>query len=189
MSLSVKASIISILLIFLTACGFHLRGSVTLPEQMATTYIQDSIPNSLILPRLKRVLIKNDINIINKINKVSDKPREQTSFAVLQLSNERFNRRQLSSGSSTLIKEYELNYAITFSLHKQSLVTQNKDILLAKQTINITREQTFDEAQVLAKTTEQQKLKQEMMRDAVRQILRQLQSIQNTNVNSNANNI
>lgn len=186
MSLSVRASLIAILLIFLTACGFHLRGSVTLPEQMATTYIQDSVPNSLILPRLKRVLIKNDVNVINKVN---DRPSEQTSFAVLQLSNERFNRRQLSSGSSTLIKEYELNYAITFSLQTQSLLKQDNDILLTKQTINITREQTFDEAQVLAKTTEQQRLQQEMMRDAVRQILRQLQSIRNTNVNSNANNI
>ena len=160
---------------------------------MPSDLIQDSVPNSLILPKLKRMLIKNDVNVIDKFDvaannqpiKITDPTSEQTAVAVLQLLNENFSRRQLSSGSSTLIKEYELNYAITFTLYKQSLGKQNNDTLLANQTINITREQTFDEAQVLAKTTEQQKLQQEMIRDAARQILRRLQSIQYTNTNAN----
>ncbi len=193
MSLSARTGLLAALLILLAGCGFHLRGSVILPELMATTYIQDSVPNSLILPKLKRMLIKNDVNVIDKFDvaannqpiKITDPTSEQTAVAVLQLLNENFSRRQLSSGSSTLIKEYELNYAITFTLYKQSLGKQNNDTLLANQTINITREQTFDEAQVLAKTTEQQKLQQEMIRDAARQILRRLQSIQYTNTNAN----
>lgn len=207
MSLSARTGLLAALLILLAGCGFHLRGSVILPELMATTYIQDSVPNSLILPKLKRMLIKNDVNVIDKFDlaanyvttnvttndvaannepiKITDPTSEQTAVAVLQLLNENFSRRQLSSGSSTLIKEYELNYAITFTLYKQSLGKQNNDTLLANQTITITREQTFDEAQVLAKTTEQQKLQQEMIRDAARQILRRLQSIQYTNTNAN----
>jgi len=158
----------------MTGCGFHLRGSVTLPEQMATTYIQDSNPASLISSKLKRALIKNNVNVIDGFNEtnINTGKTPGTSIAVLQLTNENFNQRQLSSGSSTLIKEYELNYAITFSLRNQ-----NNKTLLSTQTIKVTREQTFDETQVLAKTTEQDKMKKEMIRDAIRQMLRRLQSI------------
>jgi len=157
-------------ILLMTGCGFHLRGSVTLPEQMTTTYIQDSNPASLISSKLKRALIKNNVNVIDGVNNTPG-----ASIAVLQLSNERFNQRQLSSGSSTLIKEYELNYTITFSLRNQSNKT-----LLSTQTIKVTREQTFDETQVLAKTTEQDKMKKEMISDAIRQMLRRLQSIQSS---------
>jgi len=175
----------------LAGCGFHLRGSVILPEIMTTTFIQDGIPASMILPKLKRALTKNDVNVIDHINDVTDSVTdnvtvdapEYKSVAILQIFNENFNRRLLSSGSTTLVKEYQLNYAVTFSLrdynHNKNKNNNENNILLPEQTINITREQTFDEAEVLSKTTEQQKLRQEMISDAVRQILRRLQSIRN----------
>jgi len=112
--------------------------------------------------------MKNNINIISDINNIAT---DQTAVT-LSLSNERFDKRLLSSGTSTLIKEYQLNYAITFSVHDK-----NEKTLLTRQTINTTREQTFDETQVLSKTSEQRKLKNEMINDAIRKMLRRLQSI------------
>lgn len=174
----VTLALVSGLIFSLGGCGFHLRGSVNLPESMATTYIQDSVPNSMILPTLRRTFLKNGIILVESINRVSDnvtdadKTTTNPPVAILQLSNENFDRRLLSTGTSTRVKEYQLNYTITFSLQNQK-----NESLLPEQTVNVTKEQTFDEAQVLSKTTEQKKLQQEMMRDAVRQMVRRLQSL------------
>jgi len=174
----VTLALVSGLIFSLGSCGFHLRGSVNLPESMATTYIQDSVPNSMILPTLRRAFLKNGIVLVASINSVSndvadaDKSTTNPPVAILQLTSEHFDRRLLSTGTSTRIKEYQLNYTITFSLKNQK-----NETLLPDQTVNVTKEQTFDEAQVLSKTTEQKKLQQEMMRDAVRQMVRRLQSL------------
>jgi len=47
-----------ILLISLTACGFHLRGSVQLPPELAEMALQDGSPATDILPELRRALKK-----------------------------------------------------------------------------------------------------------------------------------
>lgn len=152
----------------LNGCGFHFRGVVKLPSSMASTYIQDSRPPSAIAAKLKAALTKNNSVVVKSLDSQTDNGQ----LAVLYLSNERFNRRLLSSGSSTLVKEYQLNYSITFEVK-----TRNGDSLLAAQTVNTSRNQTFDENQVLAKISEQDDLRQEMTTDATGQILRRLQAM------------
>ena len=156
--------------LLLGGCGFHLRGSVTLPPVMAVTYIQDSRPATRISSKLKYALRKLDITVTDQI--VSPLPDSSAATAILVLSNERFNQRLLSSGSSTLVKEFQLNYSISFELKDPDGKT-----LLARQTVHTSREQTFNETQVLAKSSEQETLQREMMADAIRQILRRLQAV------------
>ncbi len=155
--------------LLLSGCGFHLRGSVTLPPVMAVTYIQDSRPATRISSKLGYALRKHDITVTDQID--SPLPDSAAATAILVLSGERFNQRLLSSGSSTLVKEFQLNYSITFELKDP-----DGKSLLARQTVHTSREQTFNETQVLAKSSEQETLQQEMMADAVRQILRRLQA-------------
>ena len=142
-------------------CGFHLRGKANLPASMNVTYLQDSHPPSNIYLPLRRTLGSNV--------KVTDDPNKAT--AILQLSNERFDRRLLSAAVGSPIKNYELHYSISFTL-----LGNGDKVLLAPQTINVTRELSFNETQVLAKTSEQQQLQQDMIRNAVRQILNRLQA-------------
>ena len=47
------------LILFMTGCGFHLRGAYQLPEAMAKTYVQASNQNSELIRSLKRSLKAN----------------------------------------------------------------------------------------------------------------------------------
>jgi len=150
-------------------CGFHLRGSVTLPPIMEVTYIQDSRPASKISTKLKSALNKNGITLVKQPN--SPLPDSKPATAILILANETFGQRLLSAGSTTLFKEYQLSYAITIELKDP-----DGTVILERQTVNTSREQTFEATQVLARTSEQEKLQREMMEDAIRQIMRRLQA-------------
>lgn len=150
-------------LVSVQACGFHLRGSADLPEAMNITHIQDARPPTDVALPLRQALTRNGAEVVESASDAG---------AVLSLSAERFNRRLLSTTTSSRVKEYELNYAVTFGVKRPG-----GEVLLAPQTVEVVRQMTFDETQVLAETSEQQQLRQKMVNDAVRQILRRLQRI------------
>jgi LPS-assembly lipoprotein len=155
--------IIFVLVVLFQGCGFHLRGSANLPASMAETYVQDRRPPTDIALPLRRALSRNGVKLVSSPDKAS---------AVLQLDAERFDRRLLSTSAGSRIKDYELQYQVVFSVQKP-----DGTALLASQTVNVTRELTFDESQVLAKTSEQDELHKTMVEDAARQILRRLQAL------------
>lgn len=176
---TIRLLILSLLLSFIVtstaSCGFQLRGAVRLPSSMKIIHIRDSQPGSIIYLHLREALMDKDIIVSDSPDTYQakdEKPQAVTS--ILYLTNETFERRLLSSGSSTQVKEYQLNYSITFGLDS----TDNKP-LLTSQSIYIAREQRFDETQVLAKISELEQLKLEMMQDAVRQMMRRFETVNN----------
>ncbi len=146
----------------LTACGFHLRGTVQLPGGMEVTYLQDQQPSSTVASPLRQMLTRNGARVTNN-------PDEAT--ATLRILSESFDRRMLSIGRTASEKNYELVYAVSFSAQ-----AKNSAWSADAQEIRITREMLFDDAQVLAKTAEQDQLRNVMVQDAARQILVRLQS-------------
>lgn len=165
----VYVAVFSWLLPILPGCGFHLRGAVVLPQSMAVTYLQDSHPPSDIALPLRNALTGNNVRVTDHLDQAG---------AVLQLSDERIGRRLLTTRMGATLKDYELYYAISITVRQgQGAVAPSKPKLLSKQRINVTREMTFDETKVLAKTSEQKQLRRDMLQDAVRQILRRLQAI------------
>ena len=91
--------------------------------------------------------------------------------ATLRILSETFDRRVLSVGRTATEKDYELVYTVSFSA-----LAKNNAWSADAQEIRLTREMKFDEAQVLAKTAEQDQLRNVMVQDAARQILVRLQS-------------
>ncbi len=149
-------------LFLLTACGFHLRGVVQLPRGMDVTYLQDQQPSSSIATPLRQMLTSNGA-------RVTDNPDEAT--ATLHILSETFDRRMISIGRTVSEKNYELVYTVSFSAQAKNNAWSSD-----AQEIRITREMIFDEAQVLAKTAEQDQLRNVMVQDAARQILVRLQA-------------
>jgi len=146
------------LLLSLTACGFHLRGSVQLPPELAEMALRDASQATDILPDLRRALKNEKIRL------------SEAAPLVLQLKTEQYGKRVLSVDSSGRAQEYGLSYTIRFSMQGE-----NGAVWLIEQTVTESRDLRFDANAVLGTASEETLLKTEMRRDAVLQILRRLQ--------------
>jgi len=146
----------------LISCGFHLRGDFKLPAQMETTYIKAVDKNTELVRVLKRALKTSNIKIVDT---------QQQAQAVLNISNEKQERRILSVDTQGRAREYEINYQISFSVG-----TDENSFLIAEQTINLQRDYLFDAEDVLAKSREQETLLKDMQQDMVRLIMSRLQA-------------
>ena len=142
------------------ACGFHLRGSA--PLTFSTLYI--SAPgNALILTELKRVIEGNGGT------RLVDKPTE--AQAVLDITAVVDDKQVLSLTGGGRVQEYALMKRVNFSLHDAA----GKELMPAAE-ITIRRSYTFNESEVLARLSEEERTLREMQTDAVQQILRRLQA-------------
>lgn len=199
------------MLLCLHACGFQLRGSIELSEDISPIYLEQ---NSMFdLAREIRSLLK-----INKIKIVKD---ANLSKAQLILLSEENTRRVLSVDGSGRAREYLLSYKINFIIKtKQSelavpestgaknkeaanIETENltekinQDLIspdsispdsISPDSISVARSLLFDPDAVLAVSNEAEILYKDMRRDAARLILLKLQarSINPTGKNTNA---
>jgi len=146
-----------VLLAALAGCGFQLRGSATLPFD--TVYVPGA--SGGIALDLKR-------NIQAGTNaKVVDDPKN--AQAVLEFSREERQKVILSLTGTGAVSEYQLRYLVSFRVHD----AKGKDYV-PTNTIELTRDVTFNDAQVLAKETEEQLLYRDMQSDMVQQIMRRL---------------
>jgi LPS-assembly lipoprotein len=147
----------------LTACGFHLRGSVQLPLELAAINVLDAKSATDIAPALRNALK-------NAGTRVSD-----AAPMVLQLKAEQYGKRVLSVDSSGRAQEYGLSYTVRFLLKAEGAEAGKSVIWLAEEAVTQTRDLRFDSAAVLGTEGEEAQLKAEMRQDAVLQILRRLQ--------------
>lgn len=151
------------LLGLLSACGFHLRGAYQLPAIMGVTQVRAANENSELVRSLKRTLKASDIQLVD---------REGQAQAILQLSDERQERRVISVDSRGRAREYALSYQISFQL-----LAPNTELRFEQQTIKLQRDFLFDTEDVLGKGREEATLVRDMQQDIVRLIMLRLQAI------------
>jgi LPS-assembly lipoprotein len=146
--------------LFVAACGFHLRGYA--PLAFSTLYI--SAPgNAQILTELKRAIDGNGGTKL--VEKATD------AQAVLDITAVVDDKQVLSLTSGGRVQEYALSKRVNFSLHDAA----GKELIPAAEIV-IRRSYTFNESEVLARLSEEERTLKEMQTDAVQQILRRLQS-------------
>jgi len=148
-------------LLLLAACGFQLRGTASLPFE--TIYIPNA--TSGIALDLKR-------NIRSGTNaRVLEDARG--AEAQLQFTEESRRKEILSISAAGRVSEYRLVYRVAFR------VSDGKGgDFLPLSTVMLTRDMTYDDAQVLAKETEEQLLFRDMQLDMVQQIMRRISTAQ-----------
>ena len=146
-------------LAWLTAsCGFQLRGQAKLPFE--TLYV--AVPGTSQLgTELKR-------NIIAGTNtKLVNDPA--LAKAVLTVTSEKRSKTILSFNTSGTVAEFQLRYRLSFRVSD----AKGRDYLPQSE-IRLTRDVSFNDAQVLAKESEEALLYRDMQGDMVQQILRRL---------------
>jgi LPS-assembly lipoprotein len=144
------------------ACGFHLQGSGTLPPAVAKTYLRSPSPHSDFLASLTEALRLRGTEVVTT--------REQAE-AVLDVIVDQTGQRVLSVTARNIPREYEVYYAVTFSL----LVGQEK--LIDSESLVVTRSYTYDETEVLAKASEEQILREALADDLARRVVRRIEAL------------
>ena len=149
---------LALLTLLTAACGFHIRGQAKLPFETLHVAISE---NSRLGNELKR-------NIIAGTNTklVSDPARAQ---AILSVIADEQSKSILSFDTAGRVREYQLRYRFVFRVHDP----QGRDYLPLDE-IRLTRDISFNDAQVLAKESEEALLYRDMQSDMVQQILRRL---------------
>ena len=141
------------------SCGFKLRGSLELSDDIAPLYIEQGSSFELATD-IRSLLEKNNIALVEVASGAN---------TTLVLSGENKSRRVLSVDSSGRASEYMLIYNVNVAIrHSQSRETQD--------TVTLTRSLLFDPDAVLAATNEAEILYRDMRKDAARLILLKLQA-------------
>jgi LPS-assembly lipoprotein len=141
----------------LPGCGFQLRGAHAIPYR--SLYL-DAPTDSRVGKQLANALRSQGI-VITETAKSAD--------AVLKLSQVIQNRSILALSGGGRVREYRLNYSLSYSLTGKD----GKEIY-PDSTIQSTRDFTYDDNQYLAKAAEENFLYRDLQDDVVQQILRRL---------------
>lgn len=141
--------------LLLSACGYHLRGAIQLPENMKSVYVEGS--SVALLDQFKQAMKSSSSTLSSS---------RTGAGIVIKIANEEFNRRSVSLSSSGKSNEFELEYRMDYEF------TNAKDVLLMeKQTVEIRREYYNDQQFVIAKENEENVIRNEMYKQAVQAIL------------------
>jgi LPS-assembly lipoprotein len=96
--------------------------------------------------------------------------REQAE-SVLNIVSDQTGQRVLSVTAGNIPREYEVYYAVTFSLQV------GEQTLIENESLVVTRSYTYDETEVLAKAAEEQILRRALAEDLARRVVRRVEAL------------
>ena len=150
-------------LLTLNSCGFRLRGSAGVAVSLPATYVAGDAASAALLADLRRGVRDAGVVLVGK---------REDSRAVLTVTGEEKDRRVLSVGNTGAAQEYELRYAVTFTV-----VDHEGKEILPEQTVERLRAVSHTPAQVLAKGSEEELIYRDLLRDVVQGVVRRLGAI------------
>ena len=155
--MSFRNALVVALLLTLAACGFRLRGTAEVPFE---TIFLPGATGGIALD------LKRNIQVGTKAKVVDDASQAE---AVLQFTEETRAKEVLSLTGTGKVREFQLRYQVGFRVHDGK-----GGEYVPQSTIQLTRDVTFNDAEILAKEQEEQILFRDMQSDMVQQILRRL---------------
>lgn len=154
----------------LAACGFHLRGDAKMP--FASLYIEAANPASPLIVDLRRTLEANHVKLTSSADKAD---------VVLNIVSDLPEKQILTLGGSGRVNEFQLRYRVSLRAYD----SEQREWLSADELL-LSRDFTYDDAQILAKEAEEAMLYQSMRSDMVQQIVRRLSHAKPRLVNAKA---
>lgn len=152
---------ISLLIIVLTGCGFHLRGALPTLTMDNPIYIAGVDKNSDLYRELARQL-RGSKSVITETRSLAK--------SVLTISNYRSRERQLTLNSSNQAVEYELEESFNFSVQTSNTTVESRPL-------KVTRVLGRTESETLAREREEREMRINMRHDLVNQLMYQLARI------------
>ena len=143
-----------LIIIQTSACGYTLRGNLTLPNSInkisiiSDSYSQMSLEINTLLKNMGIEVSENKLDTLYQVNIIS----------------EEHNKRILTINQSGTVNEYELIYTINFSINTPD--GEGRD-----ESITLYRDYSFDESRILGTSDRETAIKNEMVSTASTMII------------------
>jgi len=151
------------LAVLLVGCGFHLAKEAQLPASMQRVHIAIADAGSPLAKDLAKALPRSGVTVVDQAG---------PGVAVMNITANSISTDVLSVGGNARANEYALRYHVEFEVDDAAGVA-----ILPKQTIELSREFTFDATQALGVAAEVDLLTKELERDMVQTILRRIDAM------------
>ena len=149
----------SVLLLGLTACGFHPRGSYPISESVGAIRVANNDSYSPLTDGLQTA--------VDRAN--ASKTVAGAGAAILKVHAEKWTNAPLSIDASAQVREYITRYRVDFDL-----TAADGTVLLEKQSIELSREYTYDINVAIGNPAEQEVIQRELRRDMQAAIIRRV---------------
>lgn len=144
-------------LIVIAGCGFRLRGQSSLPFD--TVHIQ-AARGSVLQPLLAQHLRLHGKRVL---------PDAREAQVLIRIDQEVRSKEILSLSADGKVREYRLGYRLVLSATDST----GRQILSPTQ-LQVTRDYSYDDTQILAKAGEEAELMRDMAQDMLHQVVRRL---------------
>ncbi len=151
----------AMLSVSLAGCGFQLRGVASLPFE---TVFVPGATGGVALD------LKRSIQAGTRARVVDDAKAAQ---AILQFSQEQREKVILSLNAAGRVTEFQLRYSVGFQVHDGK-----GKVFVPQNTIALTRDVSFNDAEILSKESEEQFLFRDMQSDMAQLIMRRIAAAQ-----------
>lgn len=157
-----RTLVVVVLALSLAACGFHPRSHTVLPTKLGATRVVVPDPYSPLGEELAAMLQRAGVE--------GGEGEARKSASVLRITRESWNTQPLAVDQFALVREYVTRYRVDFVLAG----ADNKP-LLPLQTIELSREYSFDANAAVGSPAEQELIQRELRRDMGAAILRRIE--------------
>jgi LPS-assembly lipoprotein len=148
--------------VLVAGCGFSLQGATSTPAAMQRTYIETPDRFSQFYRELRRSLQAAGVEVL-------DSPEDAT--ATLSILYDFTDQRVLSVSARNVPTEFEVFYTVRYA------ISSGEQNLLEPQDLTLTRDYTYDATLVLGKAKEEQLMRDAIVDDLVRIVLKQISAI------------
>lgn len=147
------------LVALLSGCGFHARGTLAVADQLGPVRVVAADTFSPLAQTLATALVR-----AGAVPAVDGQPSAQ-----LRIVSESLRTLPLTVDEGSLVREYVTRYTVAFRLDDAG-----GGVKLAEQTIELSRDYTFDNFASAGNPAEQELVEKELRRDMLAAILRRL---------------
>jgi LPS-assembly lipoprotein len=162
-----RIAMLSAALLATAACGYTLRQSTPLPTVLGSVAIDAVNYDSPLVIDLQNELEAAGATL---------KPLNSVGASTLRIQTDTVERNVVSLDERAKVGEYELAYRVVFAVDGS-----DGKPLLRDTRIELSRVYSFDEQQAIGAGQEEDIIRAELRRDAVRMIMERLQRIQDPN--------
>lgn len=153
---------ITLVILTLSSCGFHLRQPKPFPPALQTLYLRSGAPYSDLTIQVKQLLGSMHIQLV---------PTQHDAPITLFIFDESYTQSTASESASSKTKQYRMRFHVEYQLQDA-----NGLVIYGPKVISTSRIYTVEEDQVLSSNTQGDILQKEMQQDAAYQIITELSS-------------
>jgi len=150
------------LVALVAGCGFQMQGALTTPVELERTYIETDNRHSLFYWELRRQLQAAGVELVETA---------ADSTATISILYDETDQRVLSVSARNVPTEYEVYYTIEYAIDGSTAR------LVDPQSLTGVRDYTYDSTLVLGKAREEELLREAIVKDLVRIVLKRISAL------------